>query len=131
MNFLNEVDDVSFRYAIALEANEGNYTALVNRSVNLCKFLKQRSSEPILKLLYEDLIKQSNFIKTCPIKKGTYDIHDYRIDEEMLPSYVPETNFFVPLQMDLANGVNLFKGTLHGRIDKSKGFNNLKMFSLG
>ncbi|XP_028893937.1 uncharacterized protein LOC105210636 [Zeugodacus cucurbitae] len=126
-----DLDDVYLKYAIALELEEGNYTTLVNRSVNFCKFLKQHSMDPILRIIYEDMLKQGNFIKKCPIAKGQYTVREYRIDEEMLPSYVPEASFFAEMKMTKSNGQELFDGKLYGKIDKSKGFNNLKMFSLG
>uniref|UniRef100_T1GAN3 MD-2-related lipid-recognition domain-containing protein n=1 Tax=Megaselia scalaris TaxID=36166 RepID=T1GAN3_MEGSC len=68
-------------------------------------------------------------MKSCPVKKGIFYIHDYRIDEEMLPSYVPEANFRVILELTLPNKGNLANVTINGYIDKSKGFNNLKMFN--
>ncbi|XP_037956583.1 uncharacterized protein LOC119686157 [Teleopsis dalmanni] len=130
-NVLEDINDIHLKYAIALEASEGNYTALLNRSVNMCNFLKQRSMEPVLRVIYENILKSGNFIKTCPIKRGIYSLHEYHADEEILPSYVPETNFIVDIKMDLPNGKMVFQGRLNGKIDKSKGFNNLKMFSLG
>lgn len=125
------LDDVHLKYGIALELEEGNYTALVNGSVNFCKFLKQNSIDPTLRIIYEDILKQGNFIKRCPISKGLYTLREYRIDEEILPSYVPEANFCAEMKLSSSNGQKLFDGKLYGKIDKSKGFNNLKMFSLG
>ncbi|XP_039963034.1 uncharacterized protein LOC120776443 [Bactrocera tryoni] len=126
-----ELDDVYLKYAIALDLDEGNYTVLANRTVNFCKFLKQRSMDSVLRIIYEDILKEGNFIKKCPITKGLYTLREYRIDEEMLPSYVPEASFFAAMKISKANGQSVFDGKLYGKIDKSKGFNNLKMFSLG
>lgn len=126
-----ELDDVYLKYAISLELEEANYTTVVNRSVNFCKFLKQHSMDPLLRIIYEDVLKQDNFIKRCPITKGSYTLREYHIDEEILPSYVPEASFLAEIKLTMSNGQQLFDGKLYGTIDKSKGFNNLKMFSLG
>ncbi|XP_020713346.1 uncharacterized protein LOC101460118 [Ceratitis capitata] len=126
-----ELDDVYLKYAISLEMEQANYTTVVNRSVNFCKFLKQHSMDPLLRIIYEDILKQDNFIKRCPITKGSYTLREYHIDEEMLPSYVPEASFLAEIKLTMSNGQQLFDGKLYGTIDKSKGFNNLKMFSLG
>ncbi|XP_018786642.1 PREDICTED: uncharacterized protein LOC108967575 [Bactrocera latifrons] len=126
-----ELDDVYLNYSIALDLDEANYTVLANRTLNFCKFLKQHSLDSVLRNIYEDILKEGNFIKKCPIAKGLYMLREYRIDEEMLPSYVPEASFFVAMKISKANGQVLFDGKLYGKIDKSKGFNNLKMFSLG
>ncbi|XP_055856210.1 uncharacterized protein LOC129919376 [Episyrphus balteatus] len=130
-NVIEQLDDLYLTYAISLDNGEGNYTTLINRSTNFCKFLTTKASEPILKVIYDDLLKHGNFFKACPLKKGIYYLHDYRIDEEMLPSYVPETTLAVDIVFTLPSKEQLFKGKLLGKIDKSKGFNNLKIFSLG
>lgn len=131
INVLNAIDDISLKFDIQMEVNEGNFTSVFARSVHFCKFLKTRSTDPILKIIYDDIVKYGNLMKSCPVKKGIFYIHDYRIDEEMLPSYVPEANFRVILELTLPNKGNLANVTINGYIDKSKGFNNLKMFSLG
>lgn len=131
INVLNPIDDILLKFDIQMEATEGNFTSVLSRSVHFCKFLKSHSIDPVLKVIYEDIIKYGNLMKTCPIKKGIFYVHDYRIDEEMLPSYVPEANFQIIIELSFPNEVKLATAKIHGFIDKSKGFNNLKMFSLG
>uniref|UniRef100_A0A1I8PTF6 Uncharacterized protein n=2 Tax=Stomoxys calcitrans TaxID=35570 RepID=A0A1I8PTF6_STOCA len=137
-NVLEDIDDISLSYSLAIEGEQpNNYTTMLSQKVEFCKFLQQRSIDGGLHKIYEDILKQGTFIKTCPIKKGSiYSMNDYHVDEELLPQYVPETNFYVDIQMDkgaIGGGsvVLLMKGRLQGKIDKSKGFNNLKMFSMG
>ncbi|XP_030385954.1 uncharacterized protein LOC115632838 [Scaptodrosophila lebanonensis] len=130
-NTYENVDDVYLTAAVAIENDEGNLSELLNRTVNLCKMLKQRNAEPLIRIIYEDLLNHGNIFKECPIQKGSYSVHEYRLDEELLPSYLPETDFVVSIRLKTSKNVMLFSGKLYGRIDKSKGFNNLKMFSLG
>lgn len=131
INVLNPIDDVILKFDILLEATEGNFTSVLARSVSFCKFLKSHSVDPVLKIIFEDIVKYGSLMKTCPIRKGIFYIHDYRIDEEMLPSYVPEANFNIIIEFAFPNAIKLATVKVHGFIDKSKGFNNLKMFSLG
>lgn len=131
INVLNQIDDINLKFDVLMENPEGNFTSVLARSVHFCKFLKNHSIDPILKVIYEHIAQFGNFMKNCPIKKGIYFIHDYRIDEEMLPTYVPEANFNILLEMFFTNNVKLATVKVHGFVDKSKGFNNLKMFSLG
>ncbi|XP_055908511.1 uncharacterized protein LOC129943233 [Eupeodes corollae] len=132
INVIEQLDDMTLEYAISLENSDANWTTLIKRTVHFCKFLTTKTTDPILKVIYEDLLKHGNFFKSCPVQKGIYYVHDYRIDEEMLPSYVPETTMAVDiLWKNAKKETALFKGRLIGKIDKSKGFNNLKIFSLG
>ncbi|XP_023300179.2 uncharacterized protein LOC111682452 [Lucilia cuprina] len=132
LNVLEDIDDISLTYALGIEGNQANnYTVLLNRKVHFCKFLMQRTLDNTLRTIYEDILKRGTFIKMCPLKKGSYTLREYRIDEELLPQYVPEANFYVDMKLEKANGDMILKGRLHGKIDKSKGFNNLKMFSMG
>ncbi|XP_075162666.1 uncharacterized protein LOC142235300 [Haematobia irritans] len=135
LNVLEDIDDIALTYSLAIEGEQANnYTTMLSHKVQFCKFLQQRSLDAILHRLYEDILKQGTFIKTCPLKKSNiYTLSDYHVDEELLPQYCTETNFYVDIQMDKGNveNVMLLKGRLQGKIDKSKGFNNLKMFSMG
>lgn len=128
---LEVLNDVELTASIALETDQGNYTNLLTRSMNFCKMLKERNADPLSRMIYQDLLRHGNMMKECPIEKGTYKLEDYRVDEELLPSYLPETNFKFSVRLTKPKGDQIFKGMLYGRVDKSKGFNNLKMFSMG
>lgn len=132
VEILEVLNDVDLTASIALETDTGNYTNLLSRSINFCKLLKERNSDPLSHMIYQDLMRHGNMMKECPIQKGTYTLQDYRVDEELLPRFLPETNFKFSLRLAKPNkGDQIFKGMLYGRVDKSKGFNNLKMFSMG
>lgn len=132
LNVLEDIDDISLTYALGIEGTQANnYTVILNRKVHFCKFLIQRTLDNALRSIYEDILKRGTFMKVCPLKKGSYVLREYRVDEELLPQYVPEANFYVDLELNKANGDMIVKGRLNGKVDKSKGFNNLKMFSMG
>lgn len=56
------------------------------------------------------------------------------MDEELLPPYLPETDFMGRIKIFTNTTLpetNIFDITLTGRIDKSKGFDNLRLFTMG
>ncbi|XP_016971206.1 uncharacterized protein LOC108038854 [Drosophila rhopaloa] len=128
---LEDLDDVQLAVDVGLETDKGNYSTLINRTLNFCKLMKQRNSDPLLRGIYEDLLKHGSFFKECPIRSGTYSLTNYKVDEEMLPSFLPEAKFRFGLQISKPKGGTIVRTTIYGRIDKSKGFDNLKRFSLG
>ncbi|KAH8261325.1 hypothetical protein KR044_007174, partial [Drosophila immigrans] len=131
IDVLEPLDDVELSIRIGLQSEWGNYTNVLSHKTNFCKVLKDRLAEPLIRLVYQDMLRFGQLFKECPLPKGKYTLQGYHIDEELLPSFLPETNFQLGLQLTGSQGQQIFDGTLAGRIDKSKGFNNLKMFSLG
>ncbi|XP_037721893.1 uncharacterized protein LOC119554879 [Drosophila subpulchrella] len=128
---LEDIEDVQLAVDVGLESDKGNFSTLINRTLNFCKLLKQRSSDPLVRGIYEDLLKHGNLFKECPIRSGTYSLTNYKVDEEMLPSFLPEANFRFGLAISKPKSGMIVRSTIYGRIDKSKGFDNLKRFSLG
>ncbi|XP_061397870.1 uncharacterized protein LOC133333577 [Musca vetustissima] len=140
LNVLSDIDDIVLNYDVAIEGDQpNNFTTIVKRKIEFCKFLQERPDGMGFRRHYEDILKQDSFIRNCPLKKNSvFTLRNYNIDEELLPQYVPETHFYVDLQMDMRRRAAapgdvemLLKGRINGSIDKSKGFNNLKMFSMG
>lgn len=131
VNVLEILNDVDMSASIALQTEQANYTNLFSTSLNFCKMLKERNGDPMVRLLYQDLLKHGQWFKECPIQKGVYNLQNYQVDEEKLPSFLPETNFKLTFRLSKPKSEQIFKGVIFGRIDKSKGFNNLKKFSLG
>lgn len=131
VNTLETINGVDVTGSVFLETEPGNYTSFISRTVDLCKMLKDRNVDPLSRSIYQDLQRYGKLFKECPIQKGTYTLQDYVVDEELLPSFLPETNFKFSLRLSKPKNQMIFKGSFYGRIDKSKGFNNLKLFSMG
>ncbi|XP_011292086.1 uncharacterized protein LOC101895372 [Musca domestica] len=137
LNVLEDIENIGLSYGLAIEGDQpNNFTMVVKRKLDFCKFLQERPVGMGFRRHYEDILKSDSFIKSCPLKKNAvFTVRNYQLDEELLPQYVPETNFYLDMQFDRMNpkgeAVMLIKGRLNGTIDKSKGFNNLKMFSMG
>ncbi|XP_017084260.2 uncharacterized protein LOC108116753 [Drosophila eugracilis] len=126
-----EIEDVQLSVDVGLETDKGNYSTLINRTLNFCKLMKQRNSDPLLRGIYDDLLRHGNLFKDCPIRPGTYSLTNYKVDEEMLPSFLPETKFRFSMVISKPKVGLIVRSNIYGRIDKSKGFDNLKRFSLG
>ncbi|XP_017954933.2 uncharacterized protein LOC108650329 [Drosophila navojoa] len=131
VNTLETINDVDVTGSVFLETEPGNYTSLISRTVDLCKMLKDRNVDPLSRSIYQDMQRYGKLFKECPIQRGTYTLQDYVVDEELLPSFLPEANFKFSLRLSKPKNQMIFKGSFYGRIDKSKGFNNLKLFSMG
>ncbi|EDV41369.1 uncharacterized protein Dana_GF23456 [Drosophila ananassae] len=128
---LEDIDDVEMAIDVALETEKGNYSTLITRSINFCKLMKQRNTDPLMRLIYDDLLKHGSFFKECPIRRGPFSLTGYKVDEEALPSFLPESKFRFGLHILKPKKETIVRGTIFGRVDKSKGFDNLKRFSLG
>ncbi|KAH8246323.1 hypothetical protein KR032_005819 [Drosophila birchii] len=126
-----DIEDVQLAVDVGLETDKGNFSTLINRTLNFCKLMKQRNSDPLLRGIYDDLLKHGNLFKECPIRKGTFGLSNYKVDEEMLPSFLPEAKFRFGLQITRPKNERIVRAFVYGRIDKSKGFDNLKRFSMG
>ncbi|KAH8270561.1 hypothetical protein KR018_011595 [Drosophila ironensis] len=126
-----DLEEVQLTVDVGLETDIGNYSNFINRSVNFCKLMKQRNSDSLMRAIYDDLLKHGNLFKECPIHKGSFSLTNYNVNEEILPGFLPESKFRFGLLISRPKNAMIFRGTIYGRIDKSKGFDNLKRFSLG
>ncbi|ALC43513.1 CG14455 [Drosophila busckii] len=131
LNTYETVDNLELSATVGLLTDKGNYMTFMNRTTNFCKLLKHLGSDPLVRVVWQDLVRHGKMFKECPIIKGQYTLQDYRVDEELLPSFLPETSFKFSLGLNTSKHELIFNGVLYGRVDKSKGFNNLKSFSLG
>lgn len=108
---------------------------IFNKTMNLCQILTSKKVPPILRLLFSELVKNGTMFTSCPIQKKLYYVHNFRIDEENLPSYLPETDFLAEMHVfsDGKSGksINYWRIILNGRIDKSKSLDDFKMFTMG
>lgn len=54
----------------AMLTNTGEYDmVLLNATHDFCKFLENRKDEPLLDLIYTNILKHGNFITSCPVKQ--------------------------------------------------------------
>lgn len=67
--------------------------------------------------------------------QGSYYIHDLKIDPDLAPDYLPEATFLAMAHIYLNDTMGVQKSIvkihLTGKIDKSQGLDNIKVFSMG
>lgn len=68
--------------------------------VKLCDLPK--SDHPLVSFMYKEMVKSGNLATACPIKKGSYYLHGFSIEESDLPMALPPGKFKIELN-----------GTLH------------------
>ncbi|XP_050080970.1 uncharacterized protein LOC126568524 [Anopheles maculipalpis] len=66
--------------------------AFYNRTINFCTYLRQPTTDRVLRLVYENLNQRGNLPKRCPIVVGTYSFNT-SFDGLHLPGFLPESRF--------------------------------------
>lgn len=108
---------------------------IFNKTLSFCQVLSSKKVDPILRVLYAEVAKFGIMFTSCPILKQRYYLQHFRIDEEYLPSYLPETDFLIEQRVfsDTKGGksVDYWHIIINGRIDKSKSLDDFKIFTMG
>lgn len=66
---------LSFKITINLfmESSKNHYITIFEKTLNVCGFFKNPSSEPLVKIIYNELVKFGNMFDRCPIKEVCVD----------------------------------------------------------
>lgn len=108
---------------------------IFNKTMNLCQIMASKKIDPLIRVIFSEMLKNGTMFSSCPIQKRHYYLQNFRIDEENLPSYLPETDFLAEIHVfsEPKSGklINFFVLILNGLIDKSKALNDFKIFTMG
>lgn len=108
---------------------------IFNKTMNLCQIMASKKIDPLIRVIYSEISRNGTMFNSCPIQKRRYYLQNFRIDEENLPSYLPETDFLVEIHLfsepKSGRSINFWKFILNGRIDKSKSLDDFKIFTMG
>lgn len=115
------------------EKNHGTDRSFVSQWVRQIRHILHRV--PDSKGL-SNFLSQSQIANDCWIyfEQAHYYLQHFKMDEELLPAYLPETDFFARVHVftnSSASKADIWDITLIGRIDSSKGLDNLKLFTQG
>ncbi|KAJ6632809.1 hypothetical protein Bhyg_17551, partial [Pseudolycoriella hygida] len=95
---INMLEAVHNRYShteLYLQSDNGKYDLeVVNRTVDMCRFFRDVTYEPILQVAFKLFKSNSKFFTSCFIKKGSYSIENLKLNVESLPPIFPEKNGF-------------------------------------
>lgn len=146
------------RFDSLSDLDSDNITSIevINKTANLCQLLAaKKTMAPIVRLSLKEFAKFGTFFTECPIRKvcqtsrinlkfgmtdkiyfeqAHYYLQHFKMDEELLPAYLPETDFVARVHVftnSSASRADIWDITLIGRIDSSKGMDNLKVFTQG
>lgn len=63
------------------------FQTLFGYNFNVCSMVVS-FKESMFKRLFKNLLKYSNFMQNCPIYEGHYYLHNYRLEANLIPSYL-------------------------------------------
>lgn len=70
VNILQDISEMNAKVVILIESSSGNYDLeLVNKTINVCEFFRNRRYEPMLQVFYKSINKGGNLPKSCPLRK--------------------------------------------------------------
>lgn len=52
-----------------METTKNHYITMFEKTLNVCRFFKNPSSEPLIKIIYDELLKFGNMFDQCPLKE--------------------------------------------------------------
>lgn len=52
-----------------MESSKNHYITIFEKTLKACQFFKNPSSEPLIKIIYDELVKFGNMFDRCPIKE--------------------------------------------------------------
>ncbi|KAJ6640897.1 hypothetical protein Bhyg_05830, partial [Pseudolycoriella hygida] len=79
--------EMLFHIELYLDSGSGKYEMeLLNKTINLCRLLREPRYEPLFQIVYKMILQYSNYPTKCPIPKRPYEvkilnISCYSIDE--------------------------------------------------
>ncbi|XP_052890639.1 uncharacterized protein LOC128298876 [Anopheles moucheti] len=93
--------------------------AFYNRTINFCTYLRQPSTDRLLKMIYEHLNQPGTLPKRCPILNGTYTFNT-SFERLNLPGFLPESSFRFDLNFHRGPPTNelVFNGYWYGDLKR-------------
>lgn len=60
-----------------------------------------KSDHPLIAFMYKEMSKSGNMTTACPVKKGSYYLHAFHIEEADLPIALPPGSFKIEVNGSL------------------------------
>lgn len=95
LKFVKRIKSVQIRFGF-FSLIDGKYNEFIEAdSVRVCDMSK--SENPLIAFVYKEMVKKGNMTTACPVRKGSYYLHGFTIDEGDLPISIPSGNFKIEL----------------------------------
>uniref|UniRef100_A0A182Q301 Uncharacterized protein n=1 Tax=Anopheles farauti TaxID=69004 RepID=A0A182Q301_9DIPT len=94
INVTRVIKEMKLSY-YSVGANGTAQNTIFKRLVDLCFYIRNPSSDRVVRLVYDYVQERSNMPKRCPIHAGSYYMRDLRPADVPLPAFLPETSFIL------------------------------------
>ncbi|KAH8236131.1 hypothetical protein KR032_008430 [Drosophila birchii] len=83
--------DVWLRATIAQRVSKDSYRDIFTYNVNLCQVMGRGKS--LINYWLDNILRQSNMPRSCPLKMGNYYMSNIRSDKETIPRFIRSGSF--------------------------------------
>ncbi|XP_040168483.1 uncharacterized protein LOC120903251 isoform X1 [Anopheles arabiensis] len=95
MEIMREVKDVKLAAAYYVVSGSGDSSRLVQRTVDLCSYVRHPNRDRLVKVIFDRLKEEGNyFVTKCPIPRNEkFYIRNLRPTSVQIPGFIPESSF--------------------------------------
>lgn len=69
----------------------------MNKTVNVCKFFLESSTSPLMKSIYDEMIRRGLNINSCPVPPGSYFTRGFHVNDNKFPPILPTGRVFIKI----------------------------------
>uniref|UniRef100_A0A2C9H4W2 MD-2-related lipid-recognition domain-containing protein n=1 Tax=Anopheles melas TaxID=34690 RepID=A0A2C9H4W2_9DIPT len=92
-NITHPLKDVKLQFSYHLTDENGAIQALlIKRTVDLCAYMRNPSTDRVVKQVYDYVTERTNVKLQCPIAAGNYYIRNIRPSDVPTPGFLPEAH---------------------------------------
>lgn len=96
---LKQTEKLFVSVTIALPTADGDYKSIIANTVqDVCKYIKNTNSNPLLKLFFNGYFGKKRIPTSCPIKSGDYYVENFRLSDAIFKMRIIETKFLVLIE---------------------------------
>ncbi|XP_053675761.1 uncharacterized protein LOC128726004 [Anopheles nili] len=118
INISRPITDMKLQFVYSDVTENGSIRmVLIKRTVDMCFYMRNPSSDRLVKLVYDYVRPRTNLPSRCPVEPGNYYIRDIRSSDVPLPAFLPEASFlFETIYRSEVRRVNLIEFRMYGRL---------------
>ncbi|EDO64403.1 AGAP011017-PA, partial [Anopheles gambiae str. PEST] len=92
-NISRPLKDVKLQFSYHLtDENSAIQALLIKRTVDLCSYMRNPSTDRVVKQVYDYVAERTNVKLQCPIAAGNYYIRNIRPSDVPTPGFLPEAH---------------------------------------
>lgn len=103
-----------FSFFVQAHEKDNEYQKqIIKSTADLCKIHDGVRANFITKMLMKNLYASADFVLQCPLKPRAYNIWNYRVSDESIPSYLILNDFKFMIEMKVSSKVPKVKTLVH------------------